>query len=60
MDQKLEPVKQSLTRIEQKLEREVTDLAEHMGEIMTKLDTVDDLENRVQQLEKDFEFPRSH
>jgi len=53
-------MKQALTRVEQKLDREVTDLAEHIGEIMSKLDTVDDHETRIRQLEEDAEFPRSH
>ena len=55
-----QPIKQALTRIEQKLEVEVTDLAENMGEIMTKLDTLNDHETRIRQLEQDTEFPRSH
>jgi DNA-binding transcriptional regulator GbsR (MarR family) len=55
-----EPMKQALTRIEQKLEREVTDLAEHIGEMMTRLDTRDNHETRIRQLEEDSEFPRSH
>lgn len=60
IDQKLEPVKQSLTRIEQKIEREVTDLAEPIGEIMTKLDVLDDHEERISNLEEELHIPHPH
>ena len=53
-------MKQALTRIEQKLEREVTDIAEHIVEIMTRLNRVDDHETRIRQLEEDTQLPRSH
>jgi len=56
----MQVMKQALTRIEQKLEREVTDIAEHIVEIMTRLNRVDDHETRIRQLEEDTQLPRSH
>jgi chromosome segregation ATPase len=59
VEMKVEVVNKRTERIEQKLDREVTDLAENTKEIMTKLDVLEDHETRIKQLEPT-EFPRSH
>lgn len=65
LDAKLKPIKEQLDtvelkvetvnarteRIEKKLDREVTDLAETQREILEKLDKVDDQETRISKLE---------
>ncbi len=56
---KVEAVNTRTARIEQKPDREVTDLAENTKEIMTKLDKLDDHETRIRQLEGS-PAPRSH
>ncbi len=74
IDEKLKPIKEQLDtvelkveagnarteRIEKKLDREVTDLADTQREILVKLDKIDDHETRIRQLEPGNPVPRSH
>ncbi len=63
IDEKITPIKEGQERIEKMLVREVTDLAENIGEIMTKLnklDKIDEHETRISQLEEDSQFPHCH
>ena len=57
---KVETVNARTERIEKKLDREVTDLAETQREIVVKLDKIDDHETRIKQLEDPEVLPRSH
>ncbi len=66
IDEKIKPLKEGqeslqagLERIEKKLDREVTDIAETQREILIKLDKIDDHETRISQLERNL-VPRSH
>jgi len=57
---KVETVNARTERIEKKLDREVTDLAEIQREILVKLDKINDHETRIKRIEDPEVLPRSH
>jgi len=57
---KVETVNARTERIEKKLDREVTDLAETQREILVKLDKIDDHETRIKRIEASEVLPHSH
>jgi len=60
LELKVETVNERTERIEKKLDREVTDLAETQREILVKLDKIDDHETRIKRIETSGVLPHSH
>jgi DNA repair ATPase RecN len=61
VEMKVEAVNQRAKRIEQTLDKEVTDIAETQHKILVRLNQLDDHESRIGQLEEDSQFlPHSH